>query len=214
MTHRTLPQLLFDKAEKEGRKVAFRQKNLGIWKEWTWRKYCREVESLALGFQEELSIQAGDRIGIIGDNRPNWIVTELAAQSIGAIPVGIYQDASSNALAHYLHECEPRILVVEDQEQVDKLLEIIDSFPTIEAILFYNDKGLRSYSHDKLMDLKSVQDVGRTRASEDPSIFEHQIKKSEVDGYCFHWVYFRSDKSSKSCDLHTYQPDSNGFIYS
>ncbi|MGR9047151.1 AMP-binding protein [Halobacillus faecis] len=177
MTHRTLPQLLFEKAEKEGRKVAFRQKNLGIWKEWTWRKYCREVESLALGFQEELSIQAGDRIGIIGDNRPHWIVTELAAQSIGAIPVGIYQDASSNALAHYLHECEPRILVVEDQEQVDKLLEIIDSFSTIEAILFYNDKGLRSYSHDKLMDLKSVQDVGRTRASEDPSIFEHQIKK-------------------------------------
>ncbi|WP_406945671.1 AMP-binding protein [Halobacillus sp. SY10] len=177
MTHRTLPQLLFEKADKEGGKVAFRQKNLGIWKEWTWHKYYREVESLALGFQEEFSIQAGDRIGIIGDNRPHWIVTELAAQSIGAVPVGIYQDASPDAMAHCLHECEPRILVVEDQEQVDKLLDIIDSFPTIESILFYNEKGLRSYSHDKLMDLKNVQSIGRTRASEDPSFFEHQIQK-------------------------------------
>ncbi|MBN9655675.1 AMP-binding protein [Halobacillus sp. GSS1] len=177
MTHRTLPQLLLEKAEKEGRKVALRQKNLGIWKEWTWRDYYREVESLALGFQEEFSIQAGERIGIIGDNRPHWIVTELAAQSIGAVPVGIYQDAPPDAMAHYLRECDPRILVVEDQEQVDKLLEIIHSFPAIEAILFWNEKGLRSYSHDKLMDLKSLQSVGSTRASEDPSFFEHQIQK-------------------------------------
>lgn len=177
MTQRTLPQLLFEKAEKQGKKVALRQKNLGIWQEWTWREYYKAVESLSLGLKDKFNIMPADRIGIIGDNRPQWLVAELAAQSLGAIPIGIYQDASVSQLVHYLQVSEPRLLVVEDQEQVDKLLEIIDLFPKIEAIIYYNEKGLRTYSHSKLFDIKGVHSSGEILASEDPAYFEECIKR-------------------------------------
>jgi long-chain acyl-CoA synthetase len=179
MTQRTLPQLLFEKAEKQGKKIAFRQKNLGIWKEWTWRDYYRKVESLSLGLKEKFNILPADRVGIIGDNRPQWLIAELAAQSLEAIPIGIYQDASVTQLVHYLQVSEPRLLIVEDQEQVDKLLEIIDLFPDIEAIIYYNEKGLRTYSHSKLVDIRGLHSKGETLASEAPAYFEDCIKRGK-----------------------------------
>ncbi|SFK23375.1 long-chain acyl-CoA synthetase [Halobacillus dabanensis] len=177
MTQRTLPHLLLEKAEKQGTRVAFRQKNLGIWKEWTWREYYKAVEALSLGLKDQFRIHPNDRVGIIGDNRPQWLIAELAAQSLGAIPIGIYQDAAVPQLVHYLQVSEPRLLVVEDQEQVDKLLEIIDLFPNIEAIIYYNEKGLRTYSHSKLFDIRDLHFRGGNLASEDPAYFEECIKQ-------------------------------------
>ncbi|WP_175428304.1 AMP-binding protein [Bacillus solimangrovi] len=177
MSQQTLPYLLLQKAKVEGKKTAFRQKDLGIWNEWTWSDYYTSVQALAIGLKELYDINKSDVIGIIGDNRPEWLVAQLAIQSIGAIPAGIFQDATPEQLIHYIEASKSKLLIVEDQEQVDKVLEIIDTLPQIEAIIYYDDKGLRKYNHKKLSYFKKIQEKGISYLSTQPMILEETIQQ-------------------------------------
>ena len=120
MDQGTIPQLFVAKARQYGSgKVALREKAYGIWQEVTWQQYYEHVRALCLGLTQ-MGLQPGDRLAIICGNRPEWLYVELAAQSAGAIPVGLFVDSTPKQIEFILAHAEPRIVFVEDQEQVDK----------------------------------------------------------------------------------------------
>ena len=156
----TLPQLLLRNAERWGDgRVALREKELGIWRETTWAAYLENVRRFALGLIQ-LGFERGDKLAIVGDNRPEWVVAELAAQALGGASVGLYQDAVASELAFVIDHSDARIVVVEDQEQVDKLLEAGARIPRVKKIVFYDPRGLRSYARYTLLPFTEVQRLG------------------------------------------------------
>lgn len=157
---KTLPNLLAERAAKVGHEVALRQKHLGIWNEITWKDYFSKVEQLSVCLSENLEFSPGEKLAIIGENRPQWLYAQMAAQSLGGISVGIYQESLPEQIVYYLNDCKARIVVVEDQEQVDKLLEIEQQIPLVEYIIFYNKQGMRHYNHPKLLELDEVLAIG------------------------------------------------------
>src|SRR3954470_17775516 len=159
-TDDTFPKLLVRNAERFGERTALREKRLGIWHETSWAQYRDEVRDFALGLLG-LGIGRGDKVAILGDNRPFWVCAELAAQSLGAASVGIYQDSNLNEVSYVIDHCDAKIVVAEDQEQVDKILDMIEKLPKVKAVLFDDPRGLRSYKHPLLMSLESVRERGR-----------------------------------------------------
>lgn len=179
MTDWTLPKLLMEKARTKGNAVALREKDFGIWQEYTWEQYWQNVKSFSYGLLE-LGFKRGDRLAIIGDNRPEWLFGALAAQGLGGISVGIYQDSLAKEISYYLNHSEVRIVLVEDQEQVDKLLEIKDEIPNVEYIIYYDPKGLRSYTTERLLSFTRVQQLGETyQQRPDALVFEEEVAKGK-----------------------------------
>ncbi len=170
----TLPGLLARRAAKRPNEVALREKEFGIWQETTWAAYLDRVRAFALGMVE-LGIEGGDRIAIVGDNRPEWVIAELAAQSVGALPLGLYQDSISAELARMLEAAEARLIVAEDQEQVDKVLEVRDSVPGLEWVVYYDPRGMHGYEAPGLMSFEKVESLGRRRRAESPAEFEARL---------------------------------------
>lgn len=175
MEHKTLPQLLKDKVNEMGDRVALREKDYGIWNEWTWRTFYETVKDLAMGIRS-LGFRRGEALAIIGDNRPEWVISELSAQSVGGVSVGIYQDSLPHEIAFILNHCRARFVVVEDQEQVDKLLEVEAEIPHVQHIIYYDSKGMRDYAHPKLLDFESVKQIGKGEVQKQPEEFERQIE--------------------------------------
>ena len=155
----TLPGLLARRAAEHPDGVALREKEFGIWQETTWAGFLERVRSFSLGLVE-LGVEKGDRIAIIGDNRPEWVIAELAAQAIGALPLGLYQDSISTELARMLEAAEARLIVTEDQEQVDKVLEVRDRVPGLEHVIFYDSRGMYEYEAPGLMAFGDVERLG------------------------------------------------------
>jgi long-chain acyl-CoA synthetase len=139
---------------------AFREKHLGIWQTWTWADVRDEVRALAVGL-ERIGLKRGDTVAIIGDNRPHLYWTFTAAQSLGAVPVPLYQDSVADEMAYVLEHAEVRFAVVENQEQVDKLLSIADRLPRLEHIVYDDPRGLETYDRSRLHALGEVQELGR-----------------------------------------------------
>jgi long-chain acyl-CoA synthetase len=159
----TFPKFLLVNAATRGNRPAIREKDLGIWQSWTWSEVKEEVRALALGLKE-LGIERGDKIAIIGSNKPRLYWTMAAAQSIGAIPVPVYQDSVADEMAFVLTHAGAKIAVVENQEQVDKVLSISERLPSIMHILYDEPRGLRDYDHSRLKWITEVQKIGREAA--------------------------------------------------
>ncbi len=172
----TLPRLLLRNARRHPGRVALREKEFGIWQSLTWEQYEERVRNLALGFVA-LGVKPGDKVAIIGDNRPEWVIAELAAQSMGAIPLGVYQDSTSREVGLMIDHSDARLVVAEDQEQVDKLLEIRDSFPRVERILFADPRGMRSYDDPLLLPVPAAEEMGRDLGAREPDLFLSLIRK-------------------------------------
>ncbi len=170
----TLPGLLARRAANRPHEIALREKEFGIWQETTWAEYLGRVRSFALGLVE-LGVEKGDRVAIIGDNRPEWVIAELAAQSLGALPLGLYQDSISEELAGMLAVAEARVVVAEDQEQVDKVLEVRGGVPGLEYIVYYDPRGMYAYLADGLMAFEEVEAFGRRRCEGSPTEFEARL---------------------------------------
>ncbi len=172
----TFPQLLLERAAQFGdRKVALREKEFGIWQATTWRAYADHVRAFCLGLFS-LGFQPGDTIAIIGDNRPEWLYAELAAQAAGGRSVGIYQDAIVDEVAYIILHADVRFVVVEDQEQVDKILDMWDRLQgQVAYVIYYDPRGLRRYNEPFLRDFATVEDLGRTYGSEHPDLFETSV---------------------------------------
>ncbi len=162
----TLPQLLVERALREPRRIALRAKNLGIWQTLDWGSYLDRVQHLSLGLRA-LGLSAGDRVAIIGDNHPEWLIAELAVQSAGALSIGLYQDAAAEELQFLVEFSGTRIVVAEDQEQVDKFLEVRARLPRLEHVVYWDPRGLSGYPPDGLRPLAEVMDLG-ARADQAP----------------------------------------------
>lgn len=177
----TLPELLVLRARTDPGAVALREKDLGIWQEMTWTEYLLRVRRFALGLLS-LDVGAGDAVAIIGDNRPEWVIAELAAQVIGAVPVGIYQDAVRDELHYVLVAAGARVVVAEDQEQVDKVLEVHERLPLLERVIYHDPKGLSAYESPYLLFFPDVEAMGETLSVERPGLFEEMVTSLDPEG--------------------------------
>jgi long-subunit acyl-CoA synthetase (AMP-forming) len=141
LTLDTFPKLLLERARRHPDKVAMREKELGIWQEWSWRQIGAEVRALACGLAQQ-GLRRGDKVAIVGDNRPHLYWAMVAVQCLGGVPVPLYQDAVAEELQFVLDHAEVRFAIVEDQEQVDKLLAIWDRCPTLDLLIYEEPRGI------------------------------------------------------------------------
>ena len=156
----SIPALLARNAKVFANRPAYREKEYGIWQSWTWAETAEEVRALALGLLE-IGVAEGDHVAVIGTNRPALYWSMVAAQSVGAIPVPLYQDAVAEEMAYVLEHCGARFIVAEDQEQVDKVLEIQERVGHIEHILYHDRRGMRKYDHSRMNAIADLQETGR-----------------------------------------------------
>jgi long-chain acyl-CoA synthetase len=179
-TDDTFPRLLVRNARTIGERVALREKEFGIWQSLTWREVHDRVRDFALGLVA-LGVGRGDKVAIIGDNRPEWVMSELAAQAVGAASIGIYQDSNITEVAFVIDHCDASIIVAEDQEQVDKILDIIDKLPKVRHVVYTDPRGLRKYHHPALMPFEAVEEKGRALAAEQPRLWEESVARGAAD---------------------------------
>ena len=174
-TGETFPRCLLDQVQRNGEKPAIREKYLGIWQTWTWREVSEEVRALACGLNA-MGFKRGDKLALIGDNRPKLYWSMSAAQCLGAIPVPMYQDSVADELQFVVEHAEVRFAVAENQEQVDKLLEIKDRCPKLEYIIYCDTRGMRSYEQDFLVDFETVQQRGKEFDAGNGDFFTTEIE--------------------------------------
>jgi long-chain acyl-CoA synthetase len=172
----TFPKLLLLHARVRGALPAIREKDLGIWQTWTWRHFADEVRALACALAD-LGLKRGDHMALVGDNRPRVYAAMCAAQCLGAIPVPLYQDAVAAEMAFPIQNAEIAHALAEDQEQVDKLLEILPSCPTLKHIIYDEQRGMRSYTQPELKSYDTLLESGRAALTRDPAFLEAEIAK-------------------------------------
>jgi long-chain acyl-CoA synthetase len=157
----TFPKLLLMNAVRRGDRPAIREKDFGIWHTWTWSQVMEEVRAFSVGLAV-LGLKRDDKVAIIGANRPRLYWTMCAAQALGAVPVPVYQDSVADEMAFVLSHAGVRVAVVENQEQVDKLLSISDRLPTLAYIIYDEERGLKDYDPARLKSFAEVQALGRS----------------------------------------------------
>ena len=162
----TFPKLLLRNAEMFAPRPAIRHKDLGIWQAWTWAQVKDEVVALSVGLAE-LGLKQGDHFAIIGRNKPRLYWAICAGQALGAVPVPLYADSVAEEMAYVLEHAEVKLAVVEDQEQVDKILSIQERLTTLRHIVYDESRGLRDYDHARLTALDEVQRNGREALGRD-----------------------------------------------
>lgn len=170
----TFPKLLLENAARIGVRPASREKDLGIWQTWNWSQVADEVRALACGLAA-MGFQRGDKLVIVGDNRPRLYWAMTAAQAIGGIPVPVYQDSVAKEMAFVVDHAEARFALAEDQEQVDKLLEIRETVPRLEQIIYSDTRGLRNYGQDFLNSYEAIQEKGREYDRANPDFYEKSV---------------------------------------
>ena len=179
----SIPALLQRNATQYGDKPAYREKEYGIWQSWTWSETEKEIEALALGLIN-LGVNEGDFIAVIGRNRPYFYWAMVAAQSIGAIPVPLYQDAAADEMAYVMEHCGARFAIVQDQEQVDKLIEVQAGLEHLEHMIYVDPRGLRKYDHHKLHRFIDIQEQGRAAYYEFIEDLKARREKLTYDSIC------------------------------
>jgi long-chain acyl-CoA synthetase len=173
----TIPKLFWQKSQEFGAdRVAMREKEFGVWRPITWAQYLENVKYLTLGLVK-LGLQKGDKVSIIGDNRPEGLWAEMAALCGGGIGVWLFQDCLIDEVRYIIDHSDSKFIFGEGQEEVDKALSILDDCPKLEKIIWDDPKGMRNYDQDCLISLKEVQDLGRQLDKEQPNRFEELIQQ-------------------------------------
>ena len=176
----TFPKLLREHVRVRPGRDAIREKDLGIWQSWTWADAAIEIRELACGLAT-LGLGRGDKLAIIGDNRPRLYWGMTAAQALGAIPVPLYQDSGADEMAFVLDNADVKIALVEDQEQVDKLLEVRERCPKLEHIIYDDERGLRGYEVDILHDFETIQQAGAAFDRDNPEYYDAEVDAGRGD---------------------------------
>ena len=179
----SVPALLNRNVAQFGDKPAYREKEFGIWQSWTWAQTADEIEALALGFLE-MGVAEGDFIAIIGRNRPYFYWTMVAAQSVGAVPVPVYQDSAAEEMAYVLGHCGAKYVVAEDQEQVDKVIDVQDQLSDFDQMVYLDPRGMRKYDHGKLHQFSKLQEQGRAAKSKHAAELKARSEKLTYDSTC------------------------------
>ena len=178
----TFPKLLQHNARMFANKDAIREKEFGIWQAWTWSQVADEVERFALGLHAR-GVKAGDKVMIIGGNRPRMYWTMCAVQSLGGIPVPTYHDAVADEMQFVIEHSEAKVIVAEDQEQVDKVLEVKDRCPAVELVIYDDPRGMKDYESAAvdIQDFVSVQSAGAELRASKPTLYQELIDQGKGD---------------------------------
>ena len=183
-TNFTLPQLLKQRAELHPNATALRLKEFGIWQETTWGTYLERVKHFALGLYA-LGLRREDKMAVIADNIPEWLYAELGAQSLGAISVGVYQSSVPSEMAYMLEYTDSKIVIAENQEQVDKLLEIREQIPMVEFVIYDDSRGMRPYQGDPwFLNFEAVLEKGKNFDRENKTLFDDLLAMGRPDDVC------------------------------
>jgi len=172
----TFPAQLLEHARVRGSRPAIREKKLGIWQTLSWRDVARHTRLLAHGLAE-LGIGPGMHVAVIGENRPRLYMAMMAAQALGAIPVPLYQDAVAQEMVYVLQDAAISVAVVENQEQVDKLLEVREQCPALKHVVYDDPRGLRHYADDLLCAYEQLQALGAAHAEKYPDHFDQAVAR-------------------------------------
>jgi long-chain acyl-CoA synthetase len=172
----TFPKLLMHHAQVRPERPAIREKDLGIWQTWSWRRFADEVRALAGGLAAH-GFKRGDHLALVGDNRPRIYAAMCAAQCLGGVPVPLYQDAVAEEMAFPIQNAGITHALAEDQEQVDKLLEILPRCPSLARIYYDEPRGLRHYDQPQLMDCEALLKIGAEALKRDPALLDAEIAK-------------------------------------
>ncbi|MBS0223979.1 MAG: AMP-binding protein [Proteobacteria bacterium] len=176
----TLPKLLERNAQESATAAGMREKTRGVWQTFTWADYRDRVRDLALGLAS-LGFQRGDKLSVVGDNRPQLYIGQIAAQVLGGMSVPVYQDSIAAELVYVLNHAETSVIIAEDQEQVDKALSLKDKLPNLRLIVFDDPRGLWSYDDPILRPFESVLDAGREFARANPDFYATELAKGSAD---------------------------------
>ncbi|HII4329256.1 long-chain fatty acid--CoA ligase [Vibrio parahaemolyticus] len=182
----TFPKVLQHNAKHWPEQVAMREKEFGIWREFTWQDYENRVKWMALSLQD-LGIGEQDVIGLLGDNRPEWVWGELAAHAIKGYSLGIYQDSMHEEVAYLINYAKAKVVITEDEEQCDKLLELGDEIPSVEYIIYCDPRGMRKYDDPRLIDVEQVYKKGQLIDKANPDKYLNMVaatKGSDLSILC------------------------------
>lgn len=172
--HDTFPKLLALNARTHPHAIAMREKEFGIWNEFTWADYERRVRHMALGMRS-LGIGRGCVVALIGTNRPEWLWGEIAAHAVGALSLGIYQDSIGDEVSWLLRYADARIVIAEDEEQVDKLLDLLGEAPRVRHIVYCDPRGMRKYDDPRLVDLADLLRRGSDADAAEPDRYAREV---------------------------------------
>jgi long-chain acyl-CoA synthetase len=176
----TFPKLVQRNARDLARRVAIREKDYGIWQAYSWSAYLEQARQIALGLAA-LGLARGDKVAIVGDNRPQLYWAMLATQALGGVPVPLYQDSIEREMQFIVDHAEARFAVVEDQEQVDKLLRVKPQCPRLQHVIYDDPRGMRHYSDPCLLSLEALQEMGRKLGDEQPGLFDAEVARGSGD---------------------------------
>ena len=180
----TIPKLFLSQCKRYGKnKVAMREKEFGIWIPFTWQDYYDNVKYLSLGMVS-LGLKKGDKVAMMGDNRPEGLWAEIAAMCAGAIGVWLFRDCMMDEVKYIIDHSDTVFFVGETQEEVDKALSIKDECPKLKRIIWDDPKGMRNYHQDFLISIKKVQELGRELDQKEPDLFEKTISEGQGDEIC------------------------------
>ncbi|EGQ8003653.1 long-chain fatty acid--CoA ligase [Vibrio parahaemolyticus] len=182
----TFPKVLQHNAKHWPEQVAMREKEFGIWREFTWQDYENRVKWMALALQD-LGVGEQDVVGLLGDNRPEWVWGELAAHAIKGYSLGIYQDSMHEEVAYLINYAKAKVVIAEDEEQCDKLLELGDEIPSVEYIIYCDPRGMRKYDDPRLIDVEQVYKKGQLIDKANPDKYLNMVaatKGSDLSILC------------------------------
>ncbi|ANQ19145.1 long-chain fatty acid--CoA ligase [Vibrio natriegens] len=182
----TFPKVLQHNAKHWPDQVAMREKEFGIWREFTWQDYEDRVKWMALALQD-LGVGEQDVVGLLGDNRPEWVWGELAAHAIKGYSLGIYQDSMHEEVAYLINYAKAKVVIAEDEEQCDKLLELGDEIPSVEFIIYCDPRGMRKYDDPRLIDVEKAYQKGQLIDKADPNKYLNMVaatKGSDLSILC------------------------------
>jgi long-chain acyl-CoA synthetase len=176
----TFPKMLRLNAREHGREIALREKDFGLWRVFTWDDYQNRARDFALGLLE-LGLKRGDVAAIVGDNRPDWVAAEIATHAIGAMSLGMYRESLGEEVMYLLTYGEAKVVFAEDEEQVDKLLELGDRVPSLRHIVYSDPRGMRKYDDPRLLDADRLAAMGRDRAAREPQLYDSLVDATRAD---------------------------------
>ena len=179
----SIPAYLRHNAKRLGDAPTFREKEFGVWQTWTWSQVEKVVTDFALGLMD-IGVKEGDFVAIIGRNRPALYWSMMSVQMVGAVPVPLYQDAVAEEMGYVLGHCGARFVIADDQEQVDKVLEIQGNLPDLQQMIYIDPRGLRKYDHSKLHHFKKMQETGSLASEEAKAELERRIAELNFDTVC------------------------------
>jgi len=176
----TLPKLLLNNAENFGSEIAIREKTFGLWVSQTWAEYNENAKRIAAGLSS-IGIKKGDVVAIIGDNRPDWVAGQIAVHALGAVSIGLYRDLMEDELAYLINYSEAKAVLAEDEEQVDKFLNIQKKTKSLKKVIFEDPRGMRKYEDKSLLQLEHLREKGDALLAKKPDWYEKQVAKTSGD---------------------------------